>query len=125
MTRDELEAILRLWQGRLGLERWQITIDWEKPSDDYEAHVQIRGDYEEAEISLCATWHEWNTRNAHGTIVHELLHCLHTDCDKVLRSIDGQLHRDAWDAVDDRYRHELERLIERLAWRLVELAEVR
>jgi hypothetical protein len=59
----------------------------------------------------------------HRIVVHELLHLLVRDLDEVIDSLDGQLHRDAFTVTENRYCHEIEGLIDRLSYRLVELAD--
>lgn len=123
MTQRELEAILRLWQGRLGLERWELKVEWDKPAgEDFEAQIFCSADYDSARIRFEPEWSKWTREHAHKVIVHELLHALHRDIDNVLSGLDGQLHRDAQNVVEWQYRHALEGMIERLALRLVEIS---
>ena len=49
------------------------------------------------------------------TVVHELLHCLFRDLDKAAESPLMSLSDAMRDMVEDRYDHELEQLIDRLA----------
>lgn len=123
MSQRELEAFVRLWQRRLGLERWELKIEWDKPAgDDFAAQIFCSMSYDSARIRFESEWSKWTRDEAQKIVVHELLHALHRDVDTAVESIDGQIHRDAQTVFDRQYKHALEGMIERLALRIVEVA---
>lgn len=129
LSRQEVEAIVRLWQTRLGLDRWRIHVKWDEPSDDENAaQIRMCRHYDEADLSLSPDWATWKQEHGlrwvHELIAHELCHVLLNDLDEVLRSLETHLHRDVYAVARDRYKHELEGLVERLAWQFVELTGV-
>lgn len=122
MTRARLERVVRVWQQRLGLERWDIAIEWDEPcGEDANAATWRSSSYDRAEIRWDKEWRKWSARKANEYAVHELLHLHLRDVDEVVGSLEGQLHRDSYALVDGRYLHEVEGLIERLTYRLIEI----
>ena len=123
MTKAAIERIVRVWVPRLGLERWKIEVDFSKPcADENVAEVEKSSFYDTGTIRLEAGWAKWEPVFAEQTLVHELLHLLHRDVDEAFRDIEGQLHRDAWTMADRRYKQAMEGFIDRMAFRLVEIA---
>lgn len=123
MTKGQLDWLVRVWQVRLGLERWEVGIDWSKPcADENVAEAERSQFYDSAKVRVEPGWAKWSPEYAEATIVHELLHMLHRDVDQAVYDIDGQLQRDAWIMAERRYRHAMEGFVDRMAQRLVELA---
>lgn len=122
MTKAQVERIVRLWQGRLGLERWDVKVDWSKPcADENVAEAERSQFYDSATLRLEPGWSKWTADYAEQAMVHELLHLCHRDTDQAFYDVDGQLQRDAWVMAERRYRQSMEGFIDRLASRLVEL----
>lgn len=122
MTRARLERTVRVWQRRLGLERWDVEINWDEACDeDANAATWRSSFYDRATIRWAEEWREWSPRKANEYAVHELLHLHLRDVDVVIGALEGQLHRDSYSLVDGRYEHEVEGLIERLTYRLIEI----
>lgn len=130
MTRNQLEAIVAEWIPRLGLERWEIKIAWEGWEDEAEhrdahAFVWRARDYDQARLYLNPTdSKKWSLVEAHVIIVHELLHLATREVEFVLDMVDGYLHRDVDQAVARAHRHAVEGVVDRLAYRLVELVGI-
>ena len=123
MTKAGIERLVRVWTGRLGLERWKIDVDFTKPcGEDNIAEAERSGFYDRATIRFEPGWAKWTPEYAEATLVHELLHLLHRDTDQAFDDIEGQLQRDAWIMAERRYRQAMEGFIERMACRLVEIA---
>lgn len=80
--------------------------------------------YEIARLYFSAEWSSWPVAKFEQIVVHELLHLCHRDIDEAWADLDGQLHRDAWTLADKRYKQENEGFVDRLAFRLVEIASV-
>lgn len=122
MTRKQVEQYLAAWQARLGLERWDIVVDWDKPcAATAEATITREHKYERAWLRLRRDWDKWGNERIKRVIIHELLHLATRDIDRVLASAQKSLHPDAWRMLNDRYDHEIEGFIDALAVRLVAL----
>lgn len=62
--------------------------------------------------------------DVHRLAVHELLHCLLRDVEYVGDLLEGHLHRDVEQLVQRSHMHHVEQVVDRLAYRLVELADI-
>jgi hypothetical protein len=117
-----MERLLKTWQARLGLDSWDITVDFDTCcSEACHATVKRSDTYDRATMLLDVEWESWDGVFAARTVVHELLHLLTRDIDEVYKSLESHLHRDVYDVVDSRYQHEIEGLVDRLSYRFVEL----
>lgn len=122
MTKALGERIIREWQARLGLERWEILIVWDEPTDENDNARTWRSSwYDNARIYFNVEWPKWMREKFEQTTIHELLHLCHRDVDQSWNDLEGQLHRDAWKMADERYMHSMEGFIDRLAYRLLEV----
>ena len=123
MTRKQFEREFRTWQNRLGLDAWHVEINWDEPArKDCDATTWRSDDYDRAVIKLDVEWPSWDDDFTRRIIVHELLHLLTRDVDEVFDSLETQLQRDLYTATQNRYKHEIEGLVDRLSYRLVEIA---
>lgn len=125
ITRLELERILRVWQERLRLTHWAIEIDWGMPLDDDEANAEILIEdfYDAAKVRIANGFPAWSADWANKVIVHELLHVVCRDMDELVKAVkvivpDERAH----DLFADRYNHEAEGVVDRLAITVVLLA---
>lgn len=122
MTRAQAERIIRVWQERLGLERWSVEVKWDEPAPEGDNARTWRSDwYENARMYFAEDWPSWTRERFEQTTIHELLHLLHRGIDEAWHDLDGQLHRDAWSVADKRYMQEMEGFIDRLASRMLEV----
>lgn len=122
MTRAYVERCVRVWQERLGLQAWDVSVTWDvPPSEDSNATTRYRHDYDRADISFEEAFGSWSREFLNRIVVHELLHLHLRDVDRVVDDLDGLLHRDVFSQVDKRYWHESEGLVDRLSYRLVEI----
>lgn len=122
MTKGQLERIVRTWQGRLGLERWDLEVDFKEPSkEDSDASTWRSNDYDRATLRFADGWPKWSVQFANRIAVHELLHLVTRELDRVVEDVTDQMHREAATQIDRRYLHEIEGLVDRLAYRLVEM----
>jgi len=127
VTRRQLERIVRQWTRRLGLERWDVTLCWDEWDEEKQAHAYIwrSRDYDRAALYLNpAERLTWSELDAHRYVVHELLHLATREAESVLDLVKERLHPDAHAILEEAHRHELEGIVDRLAYRLVELAGV-
>lgn len=122
MTKGQLERVFRLWQSRLGLERWRIEFRWDElcGPDSY-AEIEKSSYYDTAKVRLEPDWSKWSPEFAEQILVHELVHALHRDVDEAWNDLEGQLQQTAWLLANRRYRHAMEGFVDRMASRLVEL----
>jgi hypothetical protein len=122
MTRARLEKIVRRWQRDLGLETWEITIEWDEPAkEDCVAAVWRARDYDRATLYMAKEWQTWTEREAHLNVTHELMHLVTREVEHVLDLVDGQIHRDAYEILRQSHRHYVEQAVDRLACRFVDL----
>lgn len=123
MTRPQFEKALREWQRRLGLDAWDIAVEWdEKANEDSDATTWRSADYDRATIRLDSGWAKWTDAFTHRIIVHELVHLLTRDIDEAFKLLKRHVSEAVWAVSDDVYEHEIEGLCDRLSYRLVELA---
>lgn len=123
MTEKKLEQTLATWQTRLGLAVWTIDVEYDKPAaNGTDALIDRSHTYDRATLRLHKAWKDWPDRKTERILVHELLHLSTRDVDRVVASAQKSLHPDAWRLLNDRYDHEIEGFIDRLAVHLVDYA---
>lgn len=130
MTKGQIERAVKVWQQRLGLDGWDVGVSWVKDpvtgigcSDDADMTTWRASTYDRAVIyPSVEKFGSWPDDMTNRLVVHELLHLSTRDVDQVVASIEGQVHPDVYRMIDKRYDHEIEGLVDRLAYRLVELA---
>jgi len=121
VTKAKIEATVREWQTRLGLDGWKITVEVADTPDDSYAEIKPDVAYDSATFILSPGYVGWTPALANQTVVHELLHLLVRDIDAVVEDSRSQLHPQASVQVEKRYEHEVEGFVDRLAAKLVEL----
>lgn len=122
MTRKKIERLVRTWQSRLGLDSWDIILDWTNPSpSENDADCWRSDDYDRAKLRFNADFSKWTDIFAERIVIHELLHVITRDIDRVIADLDGEIHRDVFTQTNRRYEHEIEGLVDRLSYRLMEL----
>jgi hypothetical protein len=119
VSKAQIERVVRLWQERLGLERWKLELRVSAEPMDGFGEFDVSSQYEVATITVASGL---SPEQVEQTVVHELLHLMCRDLDAVVEDARGQLHPQASVQVEKRYEHEIEGFVERLALRLVELA---
>jgi hypothetical protein len=133
MNEDKLKALFTLWQKRLGLGEWDITInvmEFEPASNvmrcsqatNYNvAVIKVQPwvltanppeDYLGGEVKI-------TTQSIEKGVVHELLHCSLKRLLYWEDMLDGQLHRDATTILEKAYDQALEASVDHLAVSLV------
>lgn len=122
MTAVKFQRILRVWQRRLWLEQWDVTILWDEPCPaNSSAEITPNPYRRSANLQLNPAWKSWSIERANVLACHELLHCAHRGIDNVLEvQIDGQMHRDAHTVAMESYTLEMERFIDDQARILVD-----
>lgn len=126
-ARDELARVLAVWQQRLRLDHWRIEISWTETIADDEANAEIRmeEDYDSAKIVLAGGFAAWSAEWANKVVVHELLHLVFRDLEEHVKAAKTfSVSPTAFDLFIDRYNHECEGVVDRLAHQLVDLAGV-
>lgn len=109
--------IVRVWQDRLGLERWKIDVKVSAEPLGGFADVQASSQYDFATVTFAAGIAD---EVAEQTVVHELLHLLLRDLDAAMEDARSQLHPQASLQVEKRYEFAQEGFVDRLAARIVE-----
>lgn len=122
MSKGELRRIVRVWQGRLGADQWELEVDFSEPSrDGTDASTWRSNDYDRATMRFGDGWEKWSVEFANRIAVHELLHLGTREVDRVVDDVTDQMHREAATQIERRYLHEVEGFVDRLACRLVDL----
>jgi hypothetical protein len=138
MTEEQLERVLRTWQRRLRLDHWDLAIPWglrpgQNPDgtgeiDDSNAEIRIHEDYDQASIRLSSEYPTWSAEMANRTLVHELLHIFERGSDEAVKAlapdVTGALSKLAYELFWNRYNHESENWVDRLAIIFVDLVGV-
>lgn len=137
VTSISIEKWAETWIKRLGLETWDIRLMWPEDADykswlevddisfseDQHAAVHRSRDYDSARMYFNPDYfHRWSPKQAEVAVVHELLHLVTRDIEHVLDMVDGMLLRDVEELVSRAHVHAVEGAVDRLAYRLVELA---
>lgn len=130
MTHAELDALLRKWQRRLGLDAWRIELvidplrwaEQRDPDSGADAFVWRSNDYDSARVYLNPDdVAEWDARTAADMVVHELVHLALRDLEHVVDLVAPLVSRDVYGVVRSAAQHELEATVDRLARQLVSL----
>lgn len=125
MTEAGLTRIVRTWQTRLKLDHIDIEIDLVEPCDSPEALASVTPSsvYDMAVIQFAPEWRENSLFQLNRIVVHELLHIMFRDFGNAIRSLSasGVVSAQTEAIWHDNCHDAEEGLIDRLAWRLVEL----
>jgi hypothetical protein len=126
MTQKQLCGVVAFWQGRLGLSHWKLAVDFgaDPVTEHARAEIHTSIHYDEADIYVARDWQKWSKAEAHGLMVHELMHLVCRDLDRVHADAEQLLHPEVWKAFDLRYQHEIEGVVDRLALRFVAMAGI-
>lgn len=119
-----MERLVKVWQTRLALDHWDLSVSWDKPSEE-DTHAQLTHpwDYDKATVRFAKEWPKWSAEKANRIVAHEVLHIVFREIDHCFNKvIQPQLRRDVDDTCEAAFTHALEGAIDRLAYRLVELA---
>lgn len=134
LTRGQIEQKVAIWQARLGLEHWSITIHWDThpdPADCGYAIAEVNAQdtyYHRCNMRFCPevlTWpgDAWGALGNFAPdeiLAHELIHVAQRDCDRAAMDLDeDQIHRDARDIRNGAYHEARERFVDDLARALV------
>jgi hypothetical protein len=122
MTRPQLVRIVEVWQSRLRLTHWDLTVDTDTPANGEAIAECIRHhSYDTADLRFRPDWPTWSRRYANDTVVHELMHLQERDLSEAVNTAQLFCHPEAWKQFNDRCEHEREGLVDRLATILVDL----
>ena len=126
MTREYLEQIVNVWQKRLNLLQWRITLEWsDEPLPDAFASVRRVGEYYDEAANLVSSNHdEWDAQLATEIIVHELMHIMMFDLQAGVLSAGTIMPAAAFKLFSEWHRHELEGVVDRVALMFVQLAGI-
>jgi hypothetical protein len=124
----QLSRIIRIWRERLALEHVVLDVEWyEDPEDpDALASIYVSEYYDHATLRFAAGWEDYDATELNRIVVHELMHILMHDYSQAARSIavTGAISTDMRLLWHDRCHDAEERVVDRLANRLVELGGV-
>lgn len=92
-TKEQIEQAIAVWQDRLRLKHWQITLDWETPPDDENAAASCEriGPRYCAVVKFADTGHNMTPAKVSMIIAHELIHCHLFDMSDVIDNLATQL----------------------------------
>lgn len=117
MTARRLRELVARYQRRLGLLHWTIEVDLDTElQGTRNAEVRWAWSYDSAVVVLDAgEWPGWSPDYAERIVAHELLHVLTRDLCVAASEAADCLPKAARKVVKDRWDHELEGVVERLA----------
>ena len=120
ISRLDVDACIHAWQIRLGL-NWKVEVKWDEPPvDGAEAEFIATMWYDEASLRLRADWPSWGVEKLNHVICHELLHAVTRDLHETINAIGPHIkHPSTWALFENRYTHELEGVIDRVAFAFV------
>lgn len=123
MTHEEVRALTRLWQERLGLGHWRLELHFVESNEisGRAAQCVVHDDYERAIVTFSNEVAQWEPGYCEELVVHELVHVLLDPLEVAAGDARAQLHPDAQALAEKQLLHALERATERLAWSLVAL----
>lgn len=122
MTAERINAMVASWADRLGLSHWQIQVDWSGLTPNGEqALVHPADSYDTATLQFHAEFTAWTPAWAEWVVVHELLHLVMRDQDSTVEAVIDLLPAKARALAENRYEHEAEGVVDRLAAVLVAL----
>lgn len=121
MTKAEAEQFVEFWRARLCPE-WKLELeDGAGGAEDALASTFISEDYLHATLYLHRTVDDLPDEEAKQTLLHELLHLVLKDFDRVARRSIRSLGTKAWSLANTALEGELERTVDRLADVLVDV----
>jgi hypothetical protein len=120
VNRADMQEIVDAWQERLQLAHYVLKIDWEKTLEDDFAEIDRHFGY--ATIRFNAGFGRWSRDVANRTVVHELMHLVTADLDAFEEGLEKPLGSLAYSLLHERYNHEIEAVVDRLATLFVDLA---
>jgi hypothetical protein len=85
-------TLVRLWQRRLGLQHWTVTLFTRNFKDNTAAEVKWTKDYKGASIHFSKKWLLNETipdKDRELTVVHELVHLIFADMDDRMEKMMG------------------------------------
>lgn len=121
MTRHQIETAVRVWQTRLKLDHWDIRVDWDNPSGGGDvASSEIQDLYDSVTLRFDSRHGDWKVPYGTQTVIHELLHLHERDLAEAVKSVKPLIGLPAYEVFWQRYDHEREGLIDRVATILYE-----
>lgn len=119
MTQLEIAELVDAWQSRLRLDHWRVTVEFEH-MDDARAKSDRHHQYDQATITFdSAELENEDHLSVEALVVHELLHFHTRDVEGIAEAWEPVVHPDVAGQLADRLEHDLEGMIDRLAWILV------
>lgn len=84
MTEQRLVRLATLWQKRLRLQDWHVTVSLvdSLPESDTVGKTEVDRREKQADVSILNTDNERNDENLEKDLIHELLHLLLVDWDQ-------------------------------------------
>ena len=116
MTKARIIRLVNENGRRLRLTGWRIMIELDAElSGDTDAEVAWDWSYDNATIRFSEKWRTWDEGYARRVIVHELLHLLTRDLCVCVAEVFTALPEGCHGLARDRWDHELEGVVERVA----------
>ena len=115
--------MLEAWQGRLGLGQWNLELEFDVEFESPTQNAEVRWDwsYDNATLELGTEWREWDNDRLQVVLVHELLHIFTRDLEVAVADAVDYFPLREKRHVRDRWQHEIEGVVDRLAVRLVDV----
>ena len=129
MTLAQLKKRVTYWQKKLGIPHIRVDVKLADPRYENDAYATCSPSLHYDQTTITFRTHliegtsDVDSRDLDEVIVHELLHFMFRDFDAAARSTESQLAPQAQELLDDRLRHEEERLVDKLACEIVRLVK--
>lgn len=136
MTKKQAEKVVARWVKLLKVEHWEIDVVWPEDyskwpettqdfprwGDDAWAAVYRTKDYEVARVYINPAQLDKPNRLIEIAIIHEILHIVSKGLEHIVDLYDGMMHRDVDSILTATFKHEVEGVIDKLAFRFYEIA---
>ena len=117
MTKREVIKLVEAYQARLMLTHWKVEVEFDVELESKTADAMVVWDwsYDNAVVQLKEGWRDWSDDEAAKVIAHELLHLVLRDLEVSVADSCDYLPDDEKRHVRDRFQHEIEGVVDRLA----------
>jgi len=120
-VRKAVENHIDYWKRALHLEHYTLEVKWQS-LEEASAETLIDGMYDEATIKFDDERLSKRTSDyIERTVIHELLHIIDRDRDKIIEQLEGSLAPDSWRLFKDVMEQMTEVVIDRVATVMYEL----
>jgi hypothetical protein len=100
---------------RMGLRDWDVTLMEDSPGPEHDAECHTVYGAKRARLRIIPSLREYSLEKQRRIIVHELVHPHLDNLYESFKTLEGHLHRDAYDLLDQAVRRDLEFAVDGIA----------